>query len=119
MHLIISALRKLFVSLIPASLKGFGAWLLAAFVGIGGQIAVKFLLSLGVGFYTFAKLNDFFDVLLQQYVSAYNSVPALMLAFLDIGGFSTGISTVLSGISFLISYQATKVAVTFWGRAIT
>ena len=119
MHLIIAAFRKLFVSLIPSAFKGFGAWLLAAFVSIGGQIIIKLLLSLGVGFYTFAKLNDFFDVLLQQYVTAYNSVPALMLAFLDIGGFSTGISTMLSGISFLISYQATKVAVTFWGRAIT
>ena len=44
MHLIIAAFRKLFVSLIPSAFKGFGAWLLAAFVSIGGQIFIKLLL---------------------------------------------------------------------------
>lgn len=99
--------------------KKFFAFLGVALTSVLGNFLIKILLSLGIGFYTFTELNGFFDALLEQYKDAYNSVPATILAFLDLGGFTTGINTALSGIFFLLSYYSTKTAITFLGRALT
>ncbi|MCG9766807.1 DUF2523 family protein [Kingella kingae] len=113
--ILITAIRKIVLGAGGKLLGGLKNIFFQSMLSAAGVFVLKLLLALGVGFYTFSSLNGFFDNLMAQYAAAYNSTPQIILAFLDIGGFSTGINTLLSGITFLVTYHASKIVISFVG----
>ncbi|ULJ60618.1 DUF2523 family protein [Wielerella bovis] len=76
-----------------------------------GNILVRIVMGLGVGLFSYSKLNGFFEELKNNVQTGYNTMPNVILALLDISGVSTGMNIFLSGISVLVAYYVAKLSI--------
>ena len=69
-----------------------------------------FRLVLGFGFaiVSYKYVGDFFENMKSTLVAGYNSLPAALLALLDIGGFTTGFNIMFSGLSMIVGIWMAK-----------
>lgn len=69
-----------------------------------------FRLVLGFGFaiVSYKYVGAFFDNMKTEFFTGYNSLPADLLALLDIGGFTTGLNIMFSGMSMIVGIWMAK-----------
>jgi len=80
-----------------------------------GNILVRLVMGLGIGLFSYTKLNGFFDEMRTNIQTGYDTMPSVVIALLDIGGFSQGINIFLSGMSVLVAYYIAKLSVGILG----
>lgn len=68
------------------------------------QFIFKMTASLGVGIVSYKFLTDFFNDMRARFASEFFSSSTTVLAFLDLGGFVSGLEFLFAGLSFVISY---------------
>lgn len=89
---------------------------LATFLlSIVGPLAIKVLLALGLGIITIQGVEIGINALLNQITSYSNALPADVAAILGIMGIAQGLSIVMGGVSFLVSYMVAGKAFSFFG----
>lgn len=76
---------------------------------------LKFIAALAIGVYSYSEVSNFFDQIRGYVQTGYSQIPASALALLDIGGFTTGIEIMVSGMAFLAGWYATTLVFSVFG----
>lgn len=82
------------------------AFFLPALAAAAGPITKLVLISLGIGFISFAGLMVLTDALIGHVQTAYGQIPGSMAQLADLLGVGTAIGIVLGGIVARASYAA-------------
>lgn len=102
----------LFALLIPVIQKAV-LWVVT-YVGL--KFVLKFLIAIGLSSFTYDQITAFWETMRTMFNQQYNSMPSIVLSFLDIGGFTTGIEIMFSGITFLIGWFSVEVGFRFYEK---
>lgn len=70
------------------------------------QFVMKLIAGLGLGTFAYYKVSEFWLIMQQKFHNEYNKLPSIVLALLDIGGFTTGIEILFSGVTFLVGWYS-------------
>jgi len=82
---------------------------IAAFLlSITGSLAARVLTSLGIGFMTFAALTTLASAVVSNATSSYQSMPATVLALVNLAGGGTGLGIILAAFVTKASLMAIK-----------
>ena len=84
-------------------------------LSIVGPLAIKVLLSIGLGVVTVKGVEIGINSLLNQITIYSNALPGDMAAILGIMGICQGLGLVMGGISFLVTYMVAGKAFSFFG----
>lgn len=75
---------------------------------VGVELLIKVLTIFGFAAVTYVGVDAAFGALKQQFYDAYYTMPADLLAMLDLGGFKTGLSILFGAMAARIAMFATS-----------